>query len=42
LALPAWAQRLATHKGPIPYGIAVAAGALVVFPKTELFLSLMS
>jgi prepilin peptidase CpaA len=42
LALPVWAQRLHTDKGPIPYGIAVAAGALVVFPKTELFLSLMS
>jgi prepilin peptidase CpaA len=40
-ALPGWAQRLHTDKGPIPYGIAIAAGALVVFPKTSLFLSLM-
>lgn len=42
LPLPAWALRLHTPKGPIPYGIAIAAGALAVFPKTELFLSLMS
>jgi len=42
LPLPAWAVRLHTAKGPIPYGIAIAAGALAVFPKTELFLSLMS
>lgn len=40
--LPAWAVRLHTHRGPIPYGIAIAAGALIVFPKTELFLSLMA
>lgn len=42
LPLPAWAVRLHTARGPIPYGIAIAAGALVVFPKTQLFLSLMS
>ena len=42
VALPAWAYNLHTDKGPVPYGIAVAAGALVVFPTTELFLSLMS
>ncbi len=42
LPLPAWALRLHTHKGPIPYGIAIAAGALMVFPTTELFLSLMA
>ncbi len=41
VALPGWAQRLHTDKGPIPYGIAVAVGALVVFPTTPLFLSLM-
>lgn len=39
---PGWAQRLNIDKGPIPYGIAIAAGALVVFPKTSLFLSLMT
>jgi prepilin peptidase CpaA len=42
LPLPAWALRLHMPRGPIPYGIAIAAGALAIFPKTELFLSLMS
>ena len=42
LPLPGWARRLHANKGPIPYGIAIAAGALVVFPATTLFLSLMS
>jgi prepilin peptidase CpaA len=41
-ALPGWANRLHTDKGPIPYGIAIAAGALAVFPSTNLFLTLMS
>lgn len=41
-SLPAWAHRLHTDGGPVPYGIAIAAGALVVFPSTSLFLSLMS
>ena len=35
--LPGWAERLRTKGGGIPYGIAIAAGALVVFPSTELF-----
>lgn len=42
LALPGWAQRLHTAKGPIPYGIAIAAGGLAIFPATDLFLSLMA
>jgi prepilin peptidase CpaA len=42
LSLPGWAHRLHSDGGPIPYGIAIAAGALVVFPSTKLFLSLMS
>src|SRR3569832_2882614 len=41
-ALPGWAVRLHTDRGPIPYGIAIAAGALAVFPSTSLFLSIMS
>jgi prepilin peptidase CpaA len=41
-ALPDWARRLHTNNAPIPYGIAVAAGGLAVFPSTSLFLSLMS
>jgi prepilin peptidase CpaA len=42
LALAGWAQRLHTPRGPIPYGIAIAAGGLAVFPTTDLFLSLMT
>lgn len=41
-ALPGWARRLHIPKGPIPYGIAIAAGALAVFPMTDLFLSLLA
>ncbi|RUP09373.1 prepilin peptidase [Hyphomicrobium sp.] len=41
-ALPGWAQRLHVHSGPIPYGIAIAAGALAVFPMTDIFLSLLA
>ncbi|WP_045837185.1 prepilin peptidase [Hyphomicrobium sp. 99] len=40
-ALPGWAQRLHVQKGPIPYGIAIAAGALAIFPMTDIFLSLV-
>lgn len=35
--LPGWAERLRTKGGGIPYGIAIAVGALVVFPSTNLF-----
>jgi len=42
LALPGWALRLHVPKGPIPYGIAIAAGALAIFPATDLFLSLVA
>lgn len=41
LPLPDWAQRLHTAGGPIPYGIAIAAGGLMVFPTTELFHAVM-
>ncbi len=37
LPLPGWAQRLHTAGGPVPYGIAIAASWLMVFPTTELF-----
>jgi prepilin peptidase CpaA len=30
-----WAERLHRHGGGIPYGIALAAAALVVYPQTE-------
>ena len=33
---PAWLGRLLTPKGDIPYGVAIAAGALVAFPHSAL------
>lgn len=39
--LPVWALRLHTSGGPVPYGIAIAASGLMVFPSTELFRMLM-
>jgi prepilin peptidase CpaA len=42
LPLPEWAQRLHTAGGPIPYGIAIAAGGLMAFPATELFHAVMT
>jgi prepilin peptidase CpaA len=38
LPLPDWALRLYAKDSGIPYGVAIAAGALVTFPKTELYL----
>lgn len=35
--LPPWALRLHASGGPVPYGIAIAASGLMVFPTTELF-----
>ena len=37
-----WAARLHEKKGDIPYGIAIAAAAIVIYPKTEWFTSLMA
>jgi len=34
LPLPGWALRLHTPGADIPYGIAIAAGALIVYPST--------
>jgi prepilin peptidase CpaA len=42
LPLPQWAQRLHTAGGPIPYGIAIAAGGLMAFPATQLFHAVMT
>ncbi|HRN87064.1 prepilin peptidase [Hyphomicrobium sp.] len=36
-AIPAWAHRLHLPKSGIPYGIAIAASALWVYPKTPWF-----
>jgi len=33
---PAWIRRLATQGGDIPYGVAIAAGALAAFPHGAL------
>jgi len=35
--LPGWAERLHIKGSGIPYGIAIAAGALIVFPSSNLF-----
>lgn len=35
--LPAWAERLHAPKSGIPYGMAIAASALAVYPQTILF-----
>ena len=36
LMLPAWALRLHQAGGSIPYGVAIAAGALSIYPQTQL------
>ncbi len=35
LMLPAWAARLHQAGGSIPYGVAIAAGALSIYPQTS-------
>lgn len=40
LSLPGWAMRLHTNGGGIPYGIAIAAAGLAMYPSTPLFLAL--
>lgn len=37
LTLPGWAQRLHVDGTGIPYGIAIAASGLMIFPHTEIF-----
>lgn len=34
--VPAWATRLLEPKGDVPYGVALAGGALLVFPNSPL------
>jgi prepilin peptidase CpaA len=36
---PAWLDRLLAPAGDIPYGIAIAAGALAAFPHSGLMLA---
>ena len=40
LASESWALRLHERRGGIPYGIALATGALLVYPSTEWFQAL--
>ena len=37
---PAWWQKLLEDKGPVPYGLAICAGALFLFTQTPVFQSL--
>ena len=37
LARQAWILRLHDEKAGIPYGVALAAGALVILPGTDIF-----
>lgn len=39
LAGPAWVHRLAEPDGDLPYGVAIAVGALVAFPGSALMLA---
>lgn len=40
--LPGWAARLHSPKTGVPYGIAISAAALLIYPKTQLYMSLVS
>lgn len=41
LPVPEWALRLHKAGGGIPYGLAICAGGLLIFPKTEIFRALI-
>ncbi len=41
LPVPEWALRLHKSGGGIPYGLAICAGGLLIFPKTEIFRALI-
>ena len=42
LASQAWLDRLHNPKTGVPYGIALAIAAILVYPQTPLFVRLMS
>jgi prepilin peptidase CpaA len=42
LPIPEWAAHLHAPKSGIPYGIAIAASAMMVYPKTPYFIGLIS
>jgi len=41
LPVPQWVLRLHKSGGGIPYGLAICAGGLLVYPKTEIFRALV-
>lgn len=41
LPVPEWALRLHKSGGGIPYGLAICAGGLMIFPKSEIFRALI-
>lgn len=41
LGSTAWYGRLAEPKSGVPYGIALAAGALIIYPQTQVYLALV-
>jgi prepilin peptidase CpaA len=42
LPLPGWAARLHAKGEGIPYGVAIAAGALMIYPSTNWYAALAS
>lgn len=42
LPVPEWAIRLHKSGGGIPYGLAICAGGLYIYPKTEIFRALVA
>ena len=36
-----WIARLHTAEGPLPFGVALGAGAVIVYPQTNIWLSAM-
>ncbi len=42
LSLPGWAARLHSPKTGVPYGIAISGAALMIYPKTPLYMALVS
>ena len=40
LSMPSWLERLTTPKGDVPYGVAIAIGAVLAFPYSQILLKL--
>lgn len=39
---PAWVQRLLEPKGDLPYGVAIAVGAIAIYPQSQLIQTIQS